>query len=169
MTDAQRESIVNQIDLQLASTITQEAVQKQHALEEARKLVGAFPSLSGSPAPESSISPILQTHKVMSFKQNNKVVVSSYTPVLPTSNTDELEDEPDHIPPPPSDPLFSRILPTRDRPWENLMKGASTYIPKHRLDNDGNIHQSQSHKKQNKGKKKEDDTERRHDDSYSAS
>jgi hypothetical protein len=132
MTDAQRESIVNQIDLQLASAISQEAEQKQHALEEAKKLVGAFPSLSGSPAPESSISSAaLKTHKVMSFKQNNKVVVSSYTPVLPTSNTDELEDEPDRIPPPPSDPLFSRILPTRDRPWENLMKGALTYVPKH--------------------------------------
>lgn len=162
MTDAQRESIINQIDLQLASTITQEAEQKQHALEEAKKLVGAFPSLSGSPAPESSISPAaLQTHKVMSLKQNNKVVVSSYKPVLPTPNSDELEDEPDRIPPPSSGPLFSRILPTRDRPWENLVKGASTYIRKHGLDDDGNTHQSQSHRKRNKGKKKEDDTERR--------
>ena len=161
MTDAQRESVVNQIDLQLASTITQEAEQKQHALEEAKKLVGAFPSLSGSPAPASSISPAaLQTHKVMSFKQNNKVVVSSYTPVISTSSTaDELEDEPDRIPPPPSDPLFSRILPTHDRPWENLMKGASTYIPKHSMDDDGNTtHHSKSHRKRNKGKKKEDDT-----------
>ena len=159
MTDAQRESIVNQIDLQLASTITQEAEQKQQALEEAKKLVGAFPSLSGSSAQEPSISPAaLHTHKVMSLKQNNKVVVSSYTPVLPTSNTDELEDEPDRIPPPPSDPLFSRILPTRDRPWENLMKGAATYIPKPGLVDDGNTHQSQSHKKRDKGKMKEDDT-----------
>jgi len=161
MTDAQRESIVNQIDLQLASTINQEAEQKQRALEEAKKLVGAFPSLSGSSAPESSISPATpQTHKVMSVKQNNKIVVSSYTSVLPTSNADQLEDEPDRIPPPPSDPLFSRILPTRDRPWENLMKGASTYIPKPFLDDDGNTHQSQSSRKRNKGKKKEDDTER---------
>ena len=160
MTDAQRESIVNQIDLQLASTIAQEAEQKQHDLEEARKLVGAFPSLSGSPAPASSISSAaLQTHKVMSFKQNNKVVVSSYTPVLPASNTDELEDEPDRIPPPPSDPLFSRILPTRDRPWENLMKGASTYIPKHDLDDDGNTQQSKSHRKRSRGGKKQDDTD----------
>ena len=170
MTDAQQETIVNQIDLQLASTISQEAEQKQHALEEAKKLVGAFPSLSGSPAPQPSKSPAaLQTHKVMSLKQNNKVVVSSYTPVLPTSNSDELEDEPNRIPPPPSDPLFSRILPTRDRPWENLMKGASTYIPKHRLDDDGNTHQSQSHRKRNKGKKKEDNTEQSYQDGYSAS
>ena len=167
--EAQRESIIKQIDLQLATTITQEEEQKQHALEEAKKLVGAFPSLSGSPAPASSISPpALQTHKVMSFKQNNKVVVSSYTPVLPTSNSDELEDEPDRIPPPPSDPLYSRTLPTRDRPWENLVKGASTYIRKHSLDDDGNIHQSQSHRKRNKGKKKEDETERRYQDGYSA-
>jgi len=114
MTDAQRESVIKQIDLDLASTVTQEAEQKQRALEEAKKLVGAFPSLSGSPAPESSISP-------------------AATPVLPTSNSDKLEDEPDRIPPPPSDPLFSRILPTRDRPWENLVKGASTYIRKHSL------------------------------------
>jgi hypothetical protein len=169
MTDIQRESIIKQIDLDLASTTTKEAEQKQRALEEAKKLVGAFPSLSGSPALESSISPAaLQTHKVMSFKRNKKVVVSSYTPVLPTSNSDELEDEPDRIPPPPSDPLFSRILPTRDRPWENLVKGASTYIRKHSLDDDGNIHQSQSHRKRNKGKKKEDETERRNQDGYSA-
>ena len=170
MTVAERESILNQIDLQLASTITQEAEQKQHALEEAKKLVGAFPSLSSSPAPESSKSPaVLQTHKVLSFKQNNKVVVSSYTPVLPTSNTDQIEDEPDRIPPPPPEPLFSRILPTSDRPWENLMKGASTYVPKHRLDDDGNTHQSQSHRKRNKGKKKEDNTGRRYQDGHGAS
>ena len=165
MTDAQRESIINQIDLQLASTITQEAEQKQQALEEAKKLVGAFPHLSGSPAPATSISPAApQTHKVMSLKQNNKVVVSSYTPVLLTSNSNErqVEEEPDRVPPPPSDPLFSRTLPTPDRPWENLVKGASTYIRKHGLDDDGNTHQSQSHRKRNKGKKKEDDTERRY-------
>ena len=169
MTDAQRESIIKQIDLQLASTITQEADQKQQALEEAKRLVGAFPSLSGSPTPQSLISPATpQTHKVMSFKQNNKVVVSSYTPALPTSNTDELEDEPDRIPPPPSEPLFSRIPPTRDRPWENLLKGSSTYIRKHGLDDDGNTHQSQSNRKRNKGKKKEDDTEGRYQDGYSA-
>ena len=159
MTDAQRESIIKQIDLDLESTITQEAEQKQRALEEAKKLVGAFPSLSGSPAPEPPISPAtLQTHKVMSLKQNKKVVVSSYTPVLPTSKSDEVEDEPDRIPPPPSEPLFSRILPTRDRPWENLVKGASTYIPKHDLVDDGNTHQSQSHRKRNKGKMKENDS-----------
>jgi len=92
----------------------------------------------------------------MSFKQNNKVVVS-YTPVLPISNTVELEDEPDRIPPPPSEPLFSRVLPTPDRPWENLIKGASTYIPKHRLDDDTD--QSQSHRKRNKGKIGESDNE----------
>lgn len=165
MTDAQRESIVNQIDLQLATTITQEAEQKQHALEEAKKLVGAFPSLSSASAPESSIAPAtVQTHKVMSLKQNNKVMVSSYTPVLPTSKSDELEEEPDRIPPPPPDPLFSRILPTHVRPWENLMKGASTYIPKQHLVDDENTPQTQSHRKRNKGKKKGDGTERRNQD-----
>ena len=157
MTDSQRESIINQIDLQLASVIAQEAEQKQRALEEAKKLVGAFPSLSGSPAPESSIPSLTapQTHKVMSVKQNNKVVVSSYTPALPVSNTDEPEDEIDRVPHPPSEPLFSRTLLTCDRPWENLIKGASTYIPKHRLDDDP--HQSQSYRKRNKGKRKEHD------------
>jgi hypothetical protein len=75
MTDAQRESIINQIDLQLSSTMTQEAEQKQNALEEAKKLVGAFPSLSGSPAPESSISPAsqhqyYQNQTLMNLKMN---------------------------------------------------------------------------------------------------
>jgi hypothetical protein len=155
MTDAQRESIISQIHRQLASTLAQEAEQKQRALEEAEKLVGAFPSLSGSPAPESSTSipTAQQTHKVMSFKQNKRVVVSSYTPTLPTPtpDTDEPEDEPDRIPPPPSEPLFSCISPTHERPWKNLIKGASTYIPKHRLDDD--TRPSQSHGKRNKGKK----------------
>lgn len=96
MTDTHRESIINQIDLQLASAIAQETEQKERALEEARKAIGAFPSLSGSPAPE--ISPTTsQTHKVMSLKQNNRVLVSSYTPTLPVSKTDELEDEPDRV------------------------------------------------------------------------
>jgi len=158
LTDAQRESIINQIDLQLASTIAQEVEQKQRALEEARKVIGAFPSLPGLPVPESSISPpaARQTHKVMSFKQNNKVVVSSYTAALPASKTDDLEDEPDRIPPPPPEPLCAPVLPTRDRPWENLMKGVSTYVPKYRLDNDGSTRQSRSHGKRNKGKKNED-------------
>ena len=157
MTDGQRESIINQIDRQLASTLAQEAEQRQRALEETETLVGAFPSLSGSPALESSIS--LQSHKVLSFKQNNKVVVSSYTPALPTPKTDELEDEPDRIPPPPSEPVFSCISPTHERPWKNLIKGASTYIPKQRLDDD--TRPSQSHGKRTKGKRKENDTERR--------
>jgi len=161
MTDGQRESIINQIDLQLASTIAQETEQKQRTLEEARKVINTFPSLSGSPAPEPLISPATpQTHKVMSLKQNNKVVVSSYTAALPASKTDELEeDEPDRIPPPPPEPLFSRILPTRDRPWENLIKGGSTYIPKHRLDDDDRTHQSRSHGKRNKGKRKDAEQE----------
>ena len=160
MTAAQRESTLHQLDLQLRSTIAQE---KERALEEARKAITAFPSLSGQPpARESSLSPPAvvpaHTHKVMSLKQNNKVVVSSFTPALvPPPETDGLEeeDEPNRIPPPPSEPLFSRVLPNQDRPWENLIKGASTYIPKHRLDDDdGNLHQSRSHRKRNKEKAK---------------
>ena len=166
MTDTQRESIINQIELQLASTVAQEAEQKQRALEETRKAIGAFPSLSGSPAPDGSTPSFSapRTHKVISVKQNNKVVVSSYTPVLPASKADELEDEPDRIPSPPSEPLFSHVLPTPDRPWENLIKGASTYIPKHSLGDDGSSHQAQSRRKRNKGKKKEDCEEREHQD-----
>jgi len=156
-----RESIIHQIDLQLASVIAQEAEQKERALEEARKVVGAFPSLSGgSPAPEIPPPAAPQTHKVLSLKQNNRVVVSSYAPTLPAPKSDQLEDEPDRILPPPSEPLFSRALPTRDRPWENLLKGASTYIPKHRLDDDRNTHQSLSHLKRNKGKRGENNAER---------
>jgi hypothetical protein len=87
---------------------------------------------------------------------NKKVLISSYTAALPVSKTNELEDEPNHIPPPPPKPLFSHVLPTRDWPWENLTKGVSTYIPNHRLDDDG---KSQSHRKQNEGKKQENYTE----------
>ncbi|KAF8812891.1 hypothetical protein BYT27DRAFT_7158930 [Phlegmacium glaucopus] len=156
-TDTQRESIINQIDLQLASTVAQEVEQRQRAIEEARKVIGAFPSLSGLPVPESSISPAAQqTHKVLSFKQNNKVVISSYKPASPASKTDELEDEPDRVPPPPAEPLCSRVKSTRDRPWENLMKGVSTYIPRYRLDSDASTHQPRSHRKRQKGKKNED-------------
>lgn len=166
MTDAERESVIHQIDSQLASTVVQEVEEKQRALEEARKAVGAFPSLSRSSTPESSISQpaARQTHKVMSLKQNNKVVVSSYTAVLPVSKTDKPEDEPDRIPPPPPEPLFSRVQPSPDRPWENLIKGASNYIPKHRLDDDGNAHQSRSHGKRNKGKKKDNHAEQGNQD-----
>ena len=158
MTDVEQESIINQIDSQLASTIAQEVEQKERALEEARKVVGSFPTLSGSLAPESSIPPpaaVRQSHKVMSLKQNNKVMVS-YTAALPTSKADEPSDEPDRVPPPPPEPLYSRVLPSHDRPWENLIKGGSTYIPKNRLDNDGNAQQSRSHGTRSKGKRKED-------------
>jgi len=95
----------------------------------------------------------------MSFKQNNKVVVSAYTLALPAFTPDELEDEPHRIPPPPSPTC---ILPTRNRPWENVIKGASTYIPReHRLDHDNH---PQSHGKRNKGSKRESDTEQRYQD-----
>ncbi|KAF8160028.1 hypothetical protein B0H34DRAFT_705881 [Crassisporium funariophilum] len=173
MTGTLKESLINQLDSQLASTITKELEDKERAIEEARKAVGAFPSLSGSsspsllssPSPHPAVTPpSRQTHKVMSLTQNKKVVVSSYTstPVSsrPVSRNEDIAEEPIRVPPPPPAPKHAHDRPTRERPWENLIKGGVTYVPRQRLDDDGETPKPQSSRRKrgnNKDKGKEND------------
>ncbi|KAF8958672.1 hypothetical protein BDZ97DRAFT_1588318, partial [Flammula alnicola] len=132
------ESLISQLDTQLASTIAKEIADKERALEEAQRAAGAFPQLLGSPSqslarPQATIPPpSRQTHKVMSLTSSKRVLVSSYTttPVSsrPVSRNEEAEEkEPRRIPPPPSEPTHADRRPSSHRLWENLIQVAVTY------------------------------------------
>jgi len=173
-----RETLVIQLEAQLASTIAKEIEEKDRAIALAQREAGAFPQLKGasqpspylnspSPTPAPAAPSARQTHKVMSLtgsgSRNKRVVVSSYTttPVTsrPASRTgDELhEEEPTRVPPPPPTPAHAGRQPTPSRPYENLVGWAVSYVPPSRIDNGGNTKGASSRRKRgnNKGKEKE--------------
>ncbi|KAF5328193.1 hypothetical protein D9619_013384 [Psilocybe cf. subviscida] len=147
-----RDSLIDQIDTQLAETIAKEIAERERAIEEAHRAAGAFPTLSnappggqsGFPPPPSAAhiapQPVRQTHKVMSLTggSNRKVMVSSYTstPVTsrPASRAETVEPEPERVPPPHAEPLHAPGQPESRRPWENLLGESITYVPPSRLD-----------------------------------
>ncbi|KAF9480383.1 hypothetical protein BDN70DRAFT_920562 [Pholiota conissans] len=148
MTPASRESLIAQLDAELASTIAKEIAERERAVEEAQRAVGAFPSLMPSSSPSlaqphpQAPPPAKQTHKVMSLtgSNNRRVLVSSYTttPVQsrPVSRGEDAEEEPNRVPPPPAKPPCAPRAPSSKRPWENLIDGPVSYQPPARLDDD---------------------------------
>lgn len=168
-----RETLVIELDAQLASTIAKEIEEKERAIALARREAGAFPQLKGAsqtpshspaPSPAPAAPAARQTHKVMSLtgsgSRNKRVVVSSYTttPVAsrPASRTgDEVhEEEPTRVPPPPATPAHADRQPAPNRPYENLLGWAVSYVPLSRIDDGGNAKGASSRRKRG-GKQKE--------------
>jgi len=165
MTGTVRQSLISQLEMQLASTIAEELESKEKAIQDAQKAAGAFPTLSGSALSLSSPSPVhaasvpppsKQTHKVLSLTSNKRVVISSYTstPVhsRPVSRNEDVEEEPIRVPRPPPEPTHADRQPKPDRPWENLIHGGVTYRPRLRLDDDTTPKSQPRRRRGNKGK-----------------
>ncbi|KDR66131.1 hypothetical protein GALMADRAFT_259814 [Galerina marginata CBS 339.88] len=168
MTGTVRESLISQLETQLASTIIKEEEAKEKAIQDSQKAAGAFPTLSSaalslsspSPVPAASIPPpSKQTYKVLSLTSNKRVVVSSYTstPVhsRPASRNEDVEEEPIRVPRPPPEPTHADRTPQPSRPWENLIHGAVTYKPRLRVDDDTTPKGPSRRRRGNKGKEKE--------------
>ena len=168
-----RETLVIQLESQLASTIAKETEEKERVIALAQKEAGAFPQLKGASQPSShahspSSTPTpsaRQTHKVMSLtgsgSHKKRVLVSSYTstPVSsrPASRTgDEAHDEePIRVPPPPLTPAHADRQPSLTRPYENLLGWSVSYVPPSRIDDGGNGKSASSHKKGGEGEERE--------------
>ncbi|CAA7269860.1 unnamed protein product [Cyclocybe aegerita] len=185
LTSTVRDKLVAQIDAQLSSTIAKEIADKERAIEEARRLAGAFPTLQGPvPAqPPASMSlsvhqaafpvPAQQTHKVMSLTSSGpgnkkQIKVSSFTtspvPSRPISRNEPKEDEDEfagtRVPAPDGLPPHANRRPSQGRPWENLIKGGITYKPPARVDEGGTGEgglKSSRRRRGNKGKGKENE------------
>ncbi|KAF5354523.1 hypothetical protein D9757_014011 [Collybiopsis confluens] len=152
-TPALHESLVSRIERELSDIIGKEVAERERAIEEARRIAGAFPSLSGGNT--SSLGPgtavaVSQTHKVISLggtkgsggktKGKNKVTISSYTTTPATSRSvsrAETDDEEEaagviRVPPPPTEIRFVEGGIDPERPWANLRVAdgeRGVYIP----------------------------------------
>lgn len=167
-----RELLIDQIETQLAETIAKEISERERAIEEAHRAAGAFPTLPNAPpGGQSGLSgppsatyiapqPVRQTHKVMSLTggSNRKVMVSSYTstPVAsrPASRAEDLEPEPERVPPPPAKPAHLETRLDPKRPWENLLGESIAYVPPSRLDDGPGGSKTTSSRNRNRGKGK---------------
>lgn len=86
-------------------------------------------------------------------------MVSSYTstPVAsrPASRAEDVEPEPERVPPPPAEPPHVQRQPSSQRPWENLLGEATSYVAPSRLDDGPGSSKATSRRNRNRGKGKE--------------
>ncbi|KAJ7276513.1 hypothetical protein B0H12DRAFT_1227632 [Mycena haematopus] len=160
LTDTQRDALIARLEEQIAETLAKEAVLRERAAEEARRAVGAFPTLGNAaprPLPEVAVP---QTRTVISLSsKTKKVTVSSFTtpspsPSRPDSRAESVEEEPVRVPAPPAEVPFSPAAKQDpSRPWRDLSGGGAVYIPPPNLDDDDA--KGQRRRGRNKGKAKE--------------
>lgn len=142
LTPEARHALEARVDAQIDETLAQEEEERQHAIEQARAAVGAFPTLSanasGSPLFTSdalAAHPTNQTHKVLSLNsKTKKVTVASYHTAPVVSRPEKAhkgETKPDakRVPPPPAEVPFVKEHRGSGRPWANLRGGVVTYVP----------------------------------------
>ncbi|TFK29701.1 hypothetical protein FA15DRAFT_752498 [Coprinopsis marcescibilis] len=149
----QRDAIVVQLEDDVIATIARETEAREKAIEDARRAIGAFPTLhhslpgasgSGSATPTVSSArntpppSSQQTHKVLSLtgKKNQRVTLSSYTqkpkpaPTEPGTGLGATQEEPERIPEPPVvEPFHASRALDPNRPFENLVGGGGDYVP----------------------------------------
>ncbi|OCH91373.1 hypothetical protein OBBRIDRAFT_526819 [Obba rivulosa] len=139
---AARNALVEDLDKQIAETITREEEERSRAMRAAQEVAGAFPTLSaassGPSAPTSAQAhPVNQTHKVLSLNsKTKKVTVKSYAPSQPVSRSSsrgkdspsDATEDPKRVPPPPPEVPFADRIPDPQRPWANLRSGGATYV-----------------------------------------
>ncbi|KAJ7159792.1 hypothetical protein C8R46DRAFT_851262, partial [Mycena filopes] len=139
LTPTQRDALLARLEDQIAETLTKEALLRERAAEDARRAVGAFPTLgnltpssSGRSTPVPPAAP--QTRTVMSLNsKTKKVTVSSFTstPVQsrPASRAESIEDEPVRVGGPPAEVPFAAAAKLNPlRPWMDLSGGGAVYI-----------------------------------------
>ncbi|KAJ7055813.1 hypothetical protein C8F01DRAFT_1157777 [Mycena amicta] len=143
LSDTQRTALVARLQTQLAETLAGEDRARAQAAAEARRAVGAFPTLSGTPAPAPPPqSQQSQTRTVLSLNSKTKrITVSAYSPASsapssrPASPSADPELDPPRIPPPPSAVAFvSGARVDASRPYLDLSGNGAVYVPPPDLD-----------------------------------
>ncbi|KAJ7904633.1 hypothetical protein B0H14DRAFT_2312648, partial [Mycena olivaceomarginata] len=137
LTATQRDALIARIEEQIAETLTKEALLRERAAEEARRAVGAFPTLGNttpSRLPPAPAAP--QTRTVMSLNsKTKKVTVSSFSTPSPSSSrpvsrAESIDEEPVRVHAPPTEVPFAAAAKQDPlRPWKDLSGGGAVYIP----------------------------------------
>ncbi|KAJ7079544.1 hypothetical protein C8R44DRAFT_654072 [Mycena epipterygia] len=170
LTGGQRDALVSRLNTQISETLTKEALLRDRAQDEARRAVGAFPTLASGPLPHSQgtrtpPAAVPQTRTVMSLNsKTKKVTVSSFTstpspsPSRPASRAESVEEEPVRVLKPPTEvPFVAAAKQDPLRPWRDLAGEDAIYISAPSLD-DGNDAKGPGRKRRrNKGKAKENE------------
>jgi hypothetical protein len=140
LSETQKTKLLTRLQTQLVDTLASEERARLQAAEEARRAIGAFPTLSGAPPSAAPTPQQPQTRTVLSLGGKGKrgpVTVSTYTKVAPTPSssapssrpvTPELD--PPRVPAPTSSVLFvagARVDPAR--PFFDLGGNGAVYIP----------------------------------------
>ncbi|KAF7296926.1 zf-C2HC5 domain-containing protein [Mycena indigotica] len=143
LTETQRTTLITRLEAELADTLAKEERTRLQAAEEARRAVGAFPTLSGAPPAPIPSQPPPQTRTVLSLNPKTKrVTVSAFTKVpvgstastpgssAPSSRPVSPELDPPRVTAPPPTVAFvagARIDPSR--PYADLSGNGAVYIP----------------------------------------
>ncbi|KAF8195767.1 hypothetical protein K438DRAFT_1826486 [Mycena galopus ATCC 62051] len=162
LTGTQRDALIARLEDQIATTLTKEALLRERAAEEARRAVGAFPTLGNAPRPPPAPA-VPQTRTVMSLNsKTKKVTVSSFStpspsPSRPASRAESVDEEPVRVRAPPAEVPFAAAAKQDPlRPWRDLSGGGAVYIPPPNLDDDDDNAKGPNNKRRrNKGKAKE--------------
>ncbi|KAJ6485203.1 hypothetical protein DFH09DRAFT_803707, partial [Mycena vulgaris] len=136
ITDVQRDALIARLEAQIAETLTKEALLRERAAEEARRAVGAFPTLGNTSLFHPSPPAVPQTRTVMSLNsKTKKVTVSSFTsspassPSRPASRAESVEEEPVRVLKPPAEvPFVPAANQDPLRPWRDLAGGGAVYV-----------------------------------------
>ncbi|KAJ7035824.1 hypothetical protein C8F04DRAFT_873822, partial [Mycena alexandri] len=138
LTGTQQDALIARLEAQISETLTQEALLRERAAEEARRAVGAFPTLGNTTPPSRSAPPAVpQTRTVMSLNsKTKKVTVSAFvstpspSPSRPVSRAESIDEEPVRVAKPPVEvPFVSAAKQDPLRPWKDLSGGGAVYIP----------------------------------------
>lgn len=131
-TPTAREALIQRITAEIAEVIAREHEQRERERQAVQQAAGAFPSLGSSTGrPQASIP--TQPRKVLSLNaQTRKVMVASYAPAPPATQTRSGADpqsEPERrVPPPPKEVDYVRGKGAEGRRWQNLRDEGIVYV-----------------------------------------
>ncbi|KAJ7268052.1 hypothetical protein C8J57DRAFT_1067631 [Mycena rebaudengoi] len=160
-----RDALIARLETQITEALAREAQLRARAAEEARRSVGAFPTLGAtttSSSHPSAASAAPQTRTVLSLNsKTKKVTVSSFSTPVPSPGPSRpasraASPEPVRVAKPPAEVVFvpaSRQDPLR--PWKDLGDdaGGATYVAAPSLDAEGEG--AGKKRRRNRGKAKE--------------
>ncbi|KAJ7734113.1 hypothetical protein B0H16DRAFT_156142 [Mycena metata] len=168
LSGTQQDALIARLEAQISETLAQEAQLRERAAEEARRAVGAFPTLGNTTPPSRPAPPAVpQTRTVMSLNsKTKKVTVSAFvstpspSPSRPASRAESIDEEPVRVAKPPVVvPFVSAAKQDPLRPWKDLSGDGAVYIPAPNLDGDEPVKGPSRKRGRNKGKAKENEGE----------
>ncbi|KAJ7473331.1 hypothetical protein FB451DRAFT_1133854 [Mycena latifolia] len=163
LTATQRVALISRLEQELTEILAQEAAERERKAEEARRAVGAFPTLGKPSAPlQAMVQQQPQTRTVLSLNsKTKKVTVSAFTTPAHSSSSSAAPSrpatpEPERVAgPPASVPCAPAAALDKGRPWRDAAGGGAVYVAAPNLDGDGD--EVKKKRRRNRGKAKENE------------